>query len=315
MPEKALRISRASGPGRRARPVMLAIAGDSAAGKTTVAAGLVATLGPDRCAFLSTDDYHRYERADRAGLPFTPLHPDYNYMEIMEQHLQLLASGQPILKPVYDHRSGRLTRPELVEPREFVIVDGLLPLHSKLARACFDVTVYLDPPEEVRREWKIRRDTASRGYGAGQVLAELERREGESAAYIRPQRAYADVVVRFAPIPSRTDPPATPLSAEVLLRPTIPQPDLGSVLHPGLSQVMHLRLARDTDGRPVDSLHVHGYVPPEDSVAAVKAIWTGFVDAATGVPECLGQVEPGVHSAPLAVTQALLLHHLLEGAR
>lgn len=314
MPEKAVRIIRAGGSGR-VRPVMLAITGDSAAGKTTVASGLVAALGPERCAFLSTDDYHRYERSERQALPFTPLHPDYNYIDIMEQHLQLLASGQPILKPVYDHSSGRLTRPELVEPREFVIVDGLLPLHSKLARACFDVTVYLDPPEEIRRSWKIKRDTASRGYGADQVLDELARREADSVAYIRPQRAYADVVVRFAPIPGRTDPPGTPLSAEVMLRPTIPQPDLGSVLQPALSQVMHLRLARDTDGRPVDSLHIHGYVPPEDAATAVKSIWNAFVDPSTGVPDCLGLVEPSEHNAPLAVAQVLLLHHLLEGAR
>ena len=88
----------------------------------------------------------------------------------MEQHLQLLALGQPILKPVYNHSTGTLERPVLVEPREFVIVEGLLPLHSRLARACFDVTVYLDPPEEIRRAWKIKRDCSQRGYEPAQVL-------------------------------------------------------------------------------------------------------------------------------------------------
>lgn len=85
-------------------------------------------------------------------------------------------------------------RPVLVQPREFVIVEGLLPLHTRLARTCFDATVYLDPPEEIRRAWKIRRDTAERGYTPQAVLAELERREPESAAFIRPQRAFADIV-------------------------------------------------------------------------------------------------------------------------
>ena len=45
------------------------------------------------------------------------------------------------------------------------------------------------------------------------MLAELERREPESAAFIRPQRQHADIVVRFAPIEGRDDPPGTPLSA------------------------------------------------------------------------------------------------------
>ena len=84
---------------------------------------------------------------ERKTLPFTALHPDCNYLEIMEQHLQLLATGRPILKPAYDHGTGLLARPELIEPAEFVIVEGLLPLHSKLSRMCFAVTVYLDPTD------------------------------------------------------------------------------------------------------------------------------------------------------------------------
>ena len=91
----------------------------------------------------------------------------------MEQHLQLLALGRPILKPVYDHSTGQLARPVLVEPREFVIVEGLLPLHTRLARACFDIAVYLDPPEEIRREWKLkpglRRARVHPGAGAGRA--------------------------------------------------------------------------------------------------------------------------------------------------
>jgi len=177
MPHKLFRIQRAD-PGAPARPVMLAIAGDSAAGKTTITRGLVEALGADRCTAVCVDDYHRYDRAERSGLPFTVLHPACNYVQVMEQHLQLLAMGQPVLKPVYDHRTGQFTRPVLVEPRQFVIVEGLLPLHTELARACFDATVYLDPPEAIRREWKIRRDTAERGYTAEAVRAELERRAG-----------------------------------------------------------------------------------------------------------------------------------------
>ena len=111
-------------------------------------------------------------------------------MDITEQHLQLLATGHPILKPVYDHDTGKLARPELVVPKEFVVIEGLLPLHTKLECACFDVTVYLNPPEEIRREWKIKRDTAQRGYTREQVLAELDRREPESEA-IHPPAAPA----------------------------------------------------------------------------------------------------------------------------
>ena len=311
MPDKSLRIRRARPERAGRRPIMLAIAGDSAAGKTTLARGLEEALGPGRCVSLCTDDYHRYDRAERKNLPFTALHPDCNHVGIMEQHLQLLATGEPVLKPVYDHATGELVRPELVEPADVVIVEGLLPLHSKPARACFDVTVFLDPPEEIRRGWKVQRDCAKRGYTPEQVLAELERREPESAAHIRPQRRHADLVVRFAPIESRDDPAGTPLSATVMLRPTIPHPDLSAVLQPGLTRAMHLKLERDPDGRPVESLHVHGYVPREESLAVEKAIWAELGDPGGGAPESLGRLGDA-RSEPLAIAQLLILFHLME---
>ncbi|URM94899.1 phosphoribulokinase [Actinomadura madurae] len=316
MPHRIVHMLRARGSGRR--PVMLAIAGDSAAGKTTLTRGLVRCLGADRMTAVCVDDYHRYDRAERAGKPFTALHPDCNHIDVMEQHLQLLSMGEPILKPVYDHATGKLVRPELVEPRDFVIVEGLLPLHTRLARACFDITVYLDPPEPLRHSWKVRRDCEKRGYSPEQVMAELARREPESAAYIRPQRRHADIVVRFAPVAGRLDPPGTPLSAELLLRPTIDHPELADVLDGGAGDsgtAMHLRLHRDTDGRPVDALHVHGYVSPEESQVVKKAIWERLGPrAGTGLPDpgALGRLGDSGTSDSLAITQLLLLYHLLD---
>lgn len=313
MRHKLIRIQRAAQPGRaRHRPRLLAVAGDSAAGKTTLVRGIVEALGRERCTSICVDDYHRYDRGERRNLPFTPLHPECNYLGVMEQHLQLLASGQPILKPVYDHRDGTLARPELVEPRDFVIVEGLLPLHSRLSRACFEVSVYLDPPESIRREWKVRRDTGDRGYTREEVLAELDRREPESVAFIRPQRAHADIVVRFAPIEGRPHSPDTPLSATLLLRPTIPHPPLSEVLDDDAHRwTVHLKLVRDEHGRPTDALHIHGYAPHEDTRVVEKQIWDAL-GRTDPIPDSLGQLSSEVRSEPLALTQLLLLYHLLR---
>jgi phosphoribulokinase len=297
--------------GARSRPVLLGIAGDSAAGKTTLSTGIVEALGPDRCTSICVDDYHRYDRAERAALSFTPLHPDCNYMDVMQQHLQLLALGQPILKPVYDHRDGSLGRPVLVEPREFVIAEGLLPLHTRLSRACFDVTVFLDPPEPIRQAWKIRRDTRKRGYEQRQVLDELARRETESQQFIRPQRRHADVVVRFSPIEERGESADDPLSATLLLRPTIAHPDLSRVLGDDVRKVMHLKLLRDEDGKPVDALHIHGYAPREQTGAIEDGIWSEL-RVPRAIPDALGRIDGGERSEPLALTQLILLFHLFQ---
>ena len=63
------------------RPVILGVVGDSAAGKTTISRGLVRVLGEENVAHICTDDYHRYDRAQRAELGITPLHPDCNHVD------------------------------------------------------------------------------------------------------------------------------------------------------------------------------------------------------------------------------------------
>jgi phosphoribulokinase len=80
----------------RRRPIVLGIVGDSAAGKTTITAGLVTLLGPERVTHVCTDDYHKYDRRERAQLNITALHPDCNYLDILELQLERLHYGQPI---------------------------------------------------------------------------------------------------------------------------------------------------------------------------------------------------------------------------
>jgi phosphoribulokinase len=307
-------VMRRAGPPSAHRPVMIAIAGDSAAGKTTLTKGLLAAIGTDNISSICVDDYHRFDRQERKGLPFTPLNPACNYMEIMEQHLQLLAMGEPILKPVYNHHTGNLDRPVLFEPRDYVIVEGLLPLHSRLSRACFDLSVYLDPPETTRYGWKIKRDTKDRGYSEEQVRDDLRRREPESAAFIRPQRTWADVVVRFAPIQERGEEEAGLLSATVLLRPTAPHPDLTGILTTDTREAIHLKLARDDDGKPVDALHIHAYASRETTRKVEEVIWSGL-GIGQDLPESLDVIDGDVRSEPLAVVQLIFLYHLLLARR
>ena len=144
------------------------------------------------------------------------------------------------------------------------------------------------------------------------MLAELERREPESAAFIRPQRQWADISVRFAPVAGHVEPRGTPLSAEILLRPTIQHPELAHVLTDDDRRTVHLKLIRDSDGRPVDALHIHGYAPREDSRIVEKAIWEQLsFDHGTALPDTLGEYAarqaergPGHRAAAAAVAPA-----------
>ena len=299
------------------RPIILGLVGDSAAGKTTLTRGLMRILGAERVTHVCIDDYHRYDRQERAKLAITPLHPECNYMDIMELQIERLHYGQPILKPVYDHTTGSLVRPEYVRPREFVIVEGLLGFSTPVLEQFYDVKVYLDPPEPLRRVWKVKRDTAKRGYTEAQVLAELERREQDSERFIRPQRERTDIVVRFFPPEGAALDDAGPqLNVRLVLRPTIPHPDLSYLLEEDPNDGAGVRLALGRDGgRPVDFLDVDGNVTAEHAARLEATIWRHLPDLAPLQGGPLGEYVDRTetrHSDPLALTQLLLTYHLLR---
>jgi phosphoribulokinase len=291
----------------RPRPVLLGVVGDSAAGKTTITRGLVRILGEDHVTHVCTDDYHRYDRRQRAALGITPLHPDCNHIDIITQHLRHLRAGEPILKPVYRHQDGTFGPPEYVVPERFTVVEGLLGYHTPEMRELYDVRVFLAPPEELRRRWKVRRDCTRRGYTTDQVLAELDRREEDSEAFIRPQARYADLIVAFEPDAEGNEDQAH-LDAELTLREGLPHPDLRPFVN-GAPDGLTL-VERGSER----VLHIPGRIDSEHALAIEEAIWERMHFATHLRTQRLGEFTVGTElyrSDSLALVQLLILYHLV----
>jgi phosphoribulokinase len=288
------------------RPIILGVVGDSAAGKTTMTRGLARILGEQQVTAVSTDDYHRYDRKQRAERHITPLHPDCNYVDIMSQHLRHLRRGEPILKPVYVHSDGTFGPPVYVDPMPFTIVEGLLGYHTAEMRHCYDVRVYLAPPEELRRRWKVQRDTSRRGYTTDQVLSELDKREPDSAQFIRPQERNADMVVAFQPPEDGGDPDA--LDAEMILRDGLPHPDLSPFIGDG-DRGITLK-ERGTERH----IGVPGRMDRGVAAEIEEAIWEKLHFATHLRSDQLGEYTIGTdlhRSESLALVQLLILYHLV----
>ncbi|BAZ45996.1 phosphoribulokinase [Chondrocystis sp. NIES-4102] len=308
------------------RPIILGIVGDSAAGKTTLTKGVAQVLGADNVTVICTDDYHRYDRVQRAEMGISALHPDCNYLNIIEQHLALLREGQAILKPIYNHSTGSFDPPEYIEPRKYVIIEGLLGYSTRKMRDSYDVKTYLAPPEDLRATWKIKRDTRKRGYNEEQVLEQLRQREPDSEAYIRPQRKWADMVVTFYP---PEDPQENGdnllLNANLILRPTIPHPELSTILSDegnDLGGAIRLGLSRDM-GKPVDILEIDGHATVEqvrqlERMMCQEVPYLGQFCSLEGNQELgklIGTTGETLQSYPLALTQLLITYHMLKAAR
>jgi phosphoribulokinase len=288
------------------RPVILGVVGDSAAGKTTITRGLVRALGEDHVAHICTDDYHRYDRERRAELGITPLHPDCNHLDILAQHLAHLRRGEAVLKPVYRHSDGTFAAPVHIRPGRFTVIEGLLGYYLPEMLDIYDVRVYLNPPEDLRRRWKVQRDCSRRGYTTDQVLAELDRREPDSEAFIRPQRRYADMLISFKPHEADQDP--THLEAELTLRDGLPHPDLTPFVQDredGLT-------LRERGGERL--LCIPGRMNPDHAAAIEEAIWERMHFATHLRARRLGEFTVGTElyrSESLALVQLLILYHLV----
>ena len=311
----------AGGAGVGSRPVLLGLAGDSASGKSTLSRGIEYVLGVGRVGRVCTDDYHRYDRAARAEMHVTPVSPEANRMDLMAEHLRALAAGKAVTKPVYDHHTGTFGSEETVSPGEIVIIEGLLPLVDRGSRDAIDVAVFLEPEEVLRRRWKLERDVFERGYSPAEVVAELKRREADVAEYVRPQRDFADIIVRFHRRPGSGG--GEHLSARLTVRPTLPYPGLrelvGSLQRRGLDPI---RWSTGTDRRgPMSTLDIDGNCPPEVGSELEDMLWSYLHPDDRLQRERIGMVrhpEGGeARSEALALAQLLIVSHLvgaLDGA-
>ena len=276
------------------RSIVVGVVGDSGAGKTTLTRGLTRVIGDAHVTHVSADDYHRYDRRQRRELGVTPLHPDSNHLDILTQHLGHLRRGEPVLKPVYSHQTGEFEAPVYVRPSKFLLVEGLLNFHTETLRSLHDVRVALAPPEELRRAWKLKRDCTRRGYTTDEVLAELDARQADAEAYIRPQTAHADIVVAFS----------KRLDADVILRDTLPHPDLSPMLDgPAL-------VKREREWL----LHIPGDLDPAHAAELEEAVWERMSFASHLRIRRLGEFTVGTdlhRSDSLALVQLLILYHVV----
>ncbi len=198
---------------------VLGIGGDSGSGKDTLAGALSGLFGAHSVAHLSGDDYHLWDRQKPIWQVMTHLDPRGNDLDQLSQDIRALTDGRVIRVPRYDHDSGHKSRPTHVPSNDFVIATGLHVLYTPELRELFELAVFLDMDEGLRRHFKVARDTAARGYSREQVVASLEQRRSDSDRYIAPQADNADLVLSLRPAhPSVLDRPVRDAHLKLVAR-------------------------------------------------------------------------------------------------
>jgi uridine kinase len=178
-------------------PVVLGIAGASGSGKTTLAVELARTLGG---IHFPLDHYYR----DLSHLPFEERlghnfdDPQLIESQLLAAHVATLAQGKAIERPIYDF-SSYIRIPgetERVSAGAFLIVEGLFALFYPEILPLYQLRVYLDTPDEVCFERRIKRDVELRGRSEASVRLQYDATvRPSSLRYVRPSAKNADLTI------------------------------------------------------------------------------------------------------------------------
>jgi len=258
------------------RPVVLGIGGDSGTGKDTLADYLTALFGPKSVVRISGDDYHLWDRYRPMWQVLTHLNPQANDLPKFTQDVLLLNDGRAVRNRHYDHTTGRMTKPVLVRPNDVLIVSGLHALYSPALRERYDLSIFLDMDDGLRRFLKIRRDVGVRGHPLEKVLASLASREADRERFIQPQAEHADLIFTLLPLnPAHLegkispDTPMPRLRLRVLLRQGSHYEQLVRVLI-GVCG-MHVEVLAGDATQPVD-ITLEGDVDADDIAMAAREL-------------------------------------------
>lgn len=181
------------------RPFMIGIAGGSGSGKTTVVREIIRAIGDKDVLVLMHDSYYR----DRSDLPLEERrranydHPEALETSLMVEHLTRLQQWQPVDLPLYDFATYT-RRPESlhVQPRQVIIIEGILVLADERLRSFMDIKVFVETDPDVRLIRRLQRDVRERGRTLDSVIDQYLRTvRPMHLEFVEPSKRYADIII------------------------------------------------------------------------------------------------------------------------
>jgi uridine kinase len=177
---------------------VIALAGGTGSGKTSIAQRILQDM-PNHVAMISHDAYYKHNPhlnpEERARVNYD--HPSSFDNDLFYQHVLALKSGQAVEAPVYNFsRHLREDFTVRIEPREILLVEGILVLENPRLRSLFDLKIFVDTDADVRILRRIVRDIEERGRTLQSVIQQyLETVKPMHEAFVEPSKRYADIII------------------------------------------------------------------------------------------------------------------------
>ena len=173
-------------------PFLIGISGAGGAGKTTFAKNLCEFIGEEYSLTIDLDDY-LISRQERGKLEVTGYNPVANKLHLEHNNLEDLKLRNKIKKPKYNHRTGEILPEEEVKPKEIIIAEGATALYPEL-RELYNLSFFLDAPNETQIKSRITRDVIERGYTLDEAIALFHAVQPDYKRFVEPTKAFADII-------------------------------------------------------------------------------------------------------------------------
>jgi uridine kinase len=179
--------------------LIIGIAGGTGSGKTSVTNAIVDRLDRSRVAVIPHDAYYR-DLSTYGGITPDKVnfdHPDSLETDLMVDHLIALRQGRAVDQPLYNFTTHRrLPDARRVEPKEIIIIDGILLFVDKRLRELMDIRIFVDTDADERLIRRIRRDILERGRSVESVMQQyMQTVKPMHLEFVEPSKHWADIIV------------------------------------------------------------------------------------------------------------------------
>lgn len=178
---------------------IIGIAGGTGSGKTTVVKEIVAALPKDTVAVVPLDSYYNdtthLTDEERKAINFD--HPDAFDWKLLIKHINELREGRAVEQPTYSYIiSNRLPETVHVEPKNVIIIEGIMTLLNKRLREMMDLKIFVDCDSDERLIRNIKRDTIDRGRTVTMVMERYQKvLKPMHEQFIEPTKRFADLII------------------------------------------------------------------------------------------------------------------------